>query len=70
MLARVPSMTDTKTAEVKRDEKELVSIMSSSPMTYGWDVVSCMDAKKITDLFAELYQVRNGYCFHFVLSKH
>ena len=38
------------------DESTVVQHMSSEPQTYGWDVVGCMDAEKITELFAELYK--------------
>lgn len=48
------------------DEADLIKIMSDSPMTYGWDVVSCLDAEKITELFEELYddEEHSGLVYH------
>lgn len=47
------------------NETELVSIMSGAPMTYGWDVVSCVDAEKITELFKEMYdEEQSGLVYH------
>ena len=48
------------------NETELISIMSGGPMTYGWDVVSCVDAEKITELFKEMYddEGHSGLVYH------
>ena len=51
-----PKLTFTDDPGEPVDENTLIQYMSAEPQTYGWDVVSCMDAEKITELFAELYE--------------
>ncbi len=58
--------SDVDYEESDDSEATLVSLMSQAPMTYGWDVVSCVDAEKITQLFKEMYdkEDHSGLVYH------